>query len=296
MGLRRGGHDHRHVDRAQPDLHLRAAGHLPGALHGDRPERGVGDRERPGRGHERRRVPAEQRPVRRVRGRLARHQPLADHPAGRHASADRLGRQPQLPDRRRLALRAGHVGQEHHRPAAAERRRRGDGEDHDRPAHRELPAGRPARLPGRQQLGLGPHDLRGREPRLRVHLRERRQPAQRDGRQARRHPGRRSADLLGQADLGRLDAARRVHLRRRRLRPRRPAGGHLRLVGPAGRAGGAVRHVPTFPVARFDWIRFNPDSSGGGGGGGGGGNSRSPTTSTAPRSAAAGTSCARTSC
>ena len=162
VGLRRRRHDRRHVDRAQPDLHLRAAGHLPGPLHGDRPERGVGDRERPGRGHELGRVPAEQRQVRRVRGRLARHQPLADHPAGQHASADRLGREPQLPDRQRLALRAGHVGAEHHRPAAGRRRGRGDGQDHHRAAHRELPAGRPARLPGRQQLGLDPHDLRGR--------------------------------------------------------------------------------------------------------------------------------------
>ena len=147
-----------------PSYTYERPGHVPGALHGDRPERGVRDRERPGRGHELERVPAEQRQVRRVRGRLARHQPLADHPAGQHASADRVGRQPELPDRRRLALRTGHVGQEHHRPAAARRRRRGDGEDHDRAADRQLPAGRPAGLPGRQQLGLGPHDLRRRQP------------------------------------------------------------------------------------------------------------------------------------
>ena len=37
---------------AEPELHLRAAGHVPGALHGHRPERGVGDHERAGRGHE----------------------------------------------------------------------------------------------------------------------------------------------------------------------------------------------------------------------------------------------------
>ena len=60
-------------------------------------------------------------------------------------------------------------------------------------------------------------------------------------------PADRPADLLGQADLGRLDAAGRVLVRRRRLRPRRARRGHLRLVGPAGRPGGAVRpsdHVP----------------------------------------------------
>ena len=39
-------------------------------------------------------------------------------------------------------------------------------------------------------------------------------------------------------------------------------------VGPVALSDAA----PTFPVARFDWVRFNPDSSGGGGGGGGGGN------------------------
>ena len=38
-------------------------------------------------------------------------------------------------------------------------------------------------------------------------------------------------------------------------------------VGPVALSDNAA----TFPVASFDWIRFNPDSSGGGGGGGGGG-------------------------
>ena len=37
-------------------------------------------------------------------------------------------------------------------------------------------------------------------------------------------------------------------------------------VGPVALSDQAT----TYPVARFDWIRFNPDSSGGGGGGGGG--------------------------
>ncbi len=36
-------------------------------------------------------------------------------------------------------------------------------------------------------------------------------------------------------------------------------------VGPVALSDQA----PTYPVARFDWVRFNPDSSGGGGGGGG---------------------------
>ena len=38
-------------------------------------------------------------------------------------------------------------------------------------------------------------------------------------------------------------------------------------VGPVALSDNAA----SFPVAHFDWIRFNPDSSGGGGGGGGGG-------------------------
>jgi PKD repeat protein/plastocyanin len=38
-------------------------------------------------------------------------------------------------------------------------------------------------------------------------------------------------------------------------------------VGPVALSDAAT----TYPVASFDWIRFNPDSSGGGGGGGGGG-------------------------
>ena len=42
------------------------------------------------------------------------------------------------------------------------RRRPGHREDHDRAAGRELPAGRPAGLQRRQQLGLGAHDPRGR--------------------------------------------------------------------------------------------------------------------------------------
>ena len=138
-------------------------GHVPGALHGHRRRTG---RRRPRASRSRSRARASARrttsAVRRVRGRLARHEPLAGHPAGQHAAADRVGREPELPDRQRLALRTGHVGAEHHRPAAARRRRRGDGEDHHRPADPELPAGRPARLPGRQQLGLGPHDLRQR--------------------------------------------------------------------------------------------------------------------------------------
>ena len=53
VGLRRRRHDRRHVDRSRPDLHVRAAGHVHGALHGHRPEGASRDRDRPGRGHER---------------------------------------------------------------------------------------------------------------------------------------------------------------------------------------------------------------------------------------------------
>ena len=40
----------------------------------------------------------------------------------------------------------------------------GDGQDHDRAAHRQLPAGRSADLRRRRQLGVGAHDLRGHRP------------------------------------------------------------------------------------------------------------------------------------
>ena len=57
-------------------------------------------------------------------------------------------------------------------------------------------------------------------------------------------------------------------------------------TSPAGSTRRSARpRCPTrrrrYPVARFDWIRFNPDASGGGGGGGGG-DELSPTSSTAP--------------
>ena len=127
-----------------------------------------------GRGHRRRRVPAEQPAVGRVRRRRARHEPLGHHPAGRHPSADGVGREPELPDRQRLAVRAGTTARNIIVQALPDRCVGGDGQDHDRPADRELPAGGPADLPGRRQLGVGPHDLRGHRPRLRVHLRGRR--------------------------------------------------------------------------------------------------------------------------
>ena len=46
-------------------------------------------------------------------------EPLDHDPAGRHASADGVGREPELPDRQRLAVRGRHVGAEHRRTGPA---------------------------------------------------------------------------------------------------------------------------------------------------------------------------------
>ena len=150
---------------SSPTLHLRAAGHLPGALHGDRPERGVGDRERPGRGHELR-TSARRTTSSPTSSRATRSTPTAGRSSGRTARVRR-------PSRAGTCNFPIDIGSLYGPGTSArniivqplpERRGRGDGEDHHRAAHGELPAGRPARLPGRQQLGLDPHDLRGHRP------------------------------------------------------------------------------------------------------------------------------------
>ena len=62
-------------------------------------------------------------------------------------------------------------------------------------------------------------------------------------------------------------------------------------IGPTALSDSA----PSVPVAKFDWIRFDPDTGSGTGGGGGRAAARSWTTSTAPTSRARrGRSCAAT--
>ena len=85
-------------------------------------------------------------------------------------------------DRQRLDLPGRHERRQHHHPADAERHVDRDRQGPRRRAQPELPAGRPARVLRRRQLGVGAHDLRGRRAPVRVHLRERGQPAQRGGR------------------------------------------------------------------------------------------------------------------
>ena len=122
VGLRRRRHERRHVDPAQPDLHVRAAGHLPGALHGDRPERGVGDRERPGRGHELR-TSARRTTSSPTSSTATRSTPTAGRSSGRTARGRRPCRAGTSTSRSTSARSTGrHVGPEHHRPAAARRR------------------------------------------------------------------------------------------------------------------------------------------------------------------------------
>ena len=149
---------------AEPDLHLPARGHVQRDADRDRRGRWARLVDRAGRGDRAGRLPGEQPAVGRVRRQLAGHQPLAGDPARRHAAADRLGRCAALPDRQRLALPGGHERPQHRRPGSAGLQLGGDGQDHDRAAHRQLPAGGPADLRGRRPLGVGAHDLRGHRP------------------------------------------------------------------------------------------------------------------------------------
>ena len=96
----------------------------------------------------------------RVRGQRARHQPLDGHTQPRRLRGRQ--RQPDGAGRQRLDLRPRHERGEHHRPGHARGRLGGDEQDHHRAADRELPAGRPARVLRRRQLGVRAHDLRGR--------------------------------------------------------------------------------------------------------------------------------------
>ena len=90
--------------------------------------------------------------------------------------------------------------------------------------------------------------------------------------QARRHPrrARRMTYWVKLISDG-SNAARRVLVRRRRLRPRRPRRGHLRLVGPAGRPGRAVRPSDRRTRSRASTGSASTRIRRGGGGGGGGG-------------------------
>ena len=92
VGLRRRRHQRRHVERAEPDLHVRAAGHVPATLHGDRPER----RRRASASVQvvvtaRRRVPAEQR-ASRTSSTATRSTPTAGRSSGRTARGRRPSR------------------------------------------------------------------------------------------------------------------------------------------------------------------------------------------------------------
>ena len=163
VGLRRGRHDGRHVDPAQPDLHVRAAGHVPGAA-SRRPTRTARPRPRPSRSRSRARDECPQNNV------------TSDEFEGDSLDTNRW--QIIRPDGTRPpTVSGGNLNfpidnGSLYGPGTSTRNiivqplpsgdGRGDGEDHHRSAHRELPAGRPARLPGRRELGLGPHDPRGR--------------------------------------------------------------------------------------------------------------------------------------
>ena len=146
-----------------------------------------------------------------------------------------------------------------------------------RAADPELPAGRPARLPGRQQLGFGPHDVRGHGARDFEFIYEN-TPA--GGTTVTRNE---AADKIGgvPADapltywvkLISDGSTLRAGIQATTASTFDPVGRPANISGWAAPQVGPValsdaRRRP-YPVARFDWIRFNPDSSGGGGGGGG---------------------------
>ncbi len=121
VGLRRRRHQRRHLDPAEPDVHVPARGHVQRDADRDRRGRRARLVLRAGRGDRARQLPGEQPAVGRVRRQLAGHQPLAGDPARQHAAADRLERVAALPDRQRLALPGGHERTEHRRPGPAER-------------------------------------------------------------------------------------------------------------------------------------------------------------------------------
>ena len=207
LGLRRVRHHRRHVDGAGPDVHVRAGRDVHGALHGHRSAGRQLDGDRPGDGHQRWPVPAGQPALGRVRGQRAERGPVDGVAAGCRAPVQRGQRAAEPADRQRLDVRARDDGREPDRPGAARGRLGGHGQGRGRRAQPELPAGRPACVEQRRQLGVGAHDLGGRQPGLRVHLRRQREPAERGRRQARRHPGHRPARVLRAAALGRDDAA-----------------------------------------------------------------------------------------
>ena len=145
----------------------------------------------------------------------------------------------------------------------------GDGEDLA-PARSTRTTTRPACACGRDDNNWASVHMisRGRQPRLRVHLRGRRQPAQR-GRPtssaASRRTRRSTYYVRIVSDGDEPDRVLLLRRQRRSCRVGRPA--PLATFGDDRRS--ARRRCRTWrrrvPMARFDWIRFDPDGSGGGG-------------------------------
>ena len=164
-----------------------------------------------------------------------------------------------------------------------------------RRAQPELPAGRPARVLRRRQLGVGAHDLGGR--RRASSSSSTRTPAT-------RATGRPTTAARCPANAP-LAYYVRIHSDGTNLTASysfdgdtfTPVGQPAPLstfsnpqIGPVALSDPA----PSKPTAYFDWIRFDPDT-GTGGGGGGGGTTVARTSSTAPTSRLRrGRSCAAT--
>ena len=267
VGLRRGGHDDGHVDRARPDVHVRERGHVQGDPDGHRRDGPEGHRHGRGARHLGRRVP-DRDAVGRVRRQRARHQPLDRHTQPRRLRGRE--RQPEGAGRQGLDLRRRHDRGQHHRPGHARRRLGGDVQDHDRAKLSE----------NYQQAGLRVYS--DDDNWASVHMIS--AGGQRDFEfiyENAGNPRNEGLDKLGGIPAGSPSTYWvRITSDGQQLTASysfdgvtfSPVGRPAPLSTFANPRIGPVAlsdQAPSAPNAFFDWIRFNPDTGGGGGGGGG---------------------------
>ena len=188
-----GTHD-RHVDPGGPDLHLRQRRHLHGQGHRDRPQ-GIGDRD--GRGRVTgapNQCPQNAKSDEFNGTGLDINRWTVIRPAA--ATSDRLGRQARTC--RSTTARSTRAAR---RPGTSSPSRTPSGvwtvtaKITTDPLDRELPAGRPARVLRRRQLGVGAHDLRGRRRQFEFIYENAGNPRN-EAADNSAAPGRRAADLL----------------------------------------------------------------------------------------------------
>ena len=280
LGLRRVRHHHGHLDGARPDVHLRAARSPTRRLF--TPPMSTGQKSSASvevQVTSRERVP--DGPCARTSSRQrARHQPLERDPARQHAPASTVaGGFLRLPDRQRLDLRPGTSARNI--------------------VVQPLPVGN---VSVTAKIKTEPLTENYQQAGLRVYYDDNNwasvhmicasgardfefiyenagNPRNEGADKLGGIPPTSPHDLLGAADLQRQRAdGRFTRSTATTFSPVRPGRGHLR-AGPI--LSSARWRSPTrrrrYPVASFDWIRFDPDTPSGGGGGG----ARSSTSSTA---------------